>query len=152
MMRRTTGLLITLALGLLMAPLAAEAQPPTKVHRIGVLASSPSPGPGRSPFTEAFLEEMRALGYVEGQHLVLESRLAAGQYERFPALAAELVRLPVDVLVVPNTPAALAAKQATTTSRSSWWASAIRWGVASSPASPGPGAISPDWPPCNTNS
>jgi putative ABC transport system substrate-binding protein len=58
---------------------------------------------------------MRALGYVEGQHLVLEYRGAAGQYERFPALAAELVRLPVDVLLVPNTPAALAAKHATTT-------------------------------------
>jgi putative tryptophan/tyrosine transport system substrate-binding protein len=115
MTRRSIGLLLTLALGLLMAPLAAEAQPPTKVHRIGVLASSPSPGPGRSPFTEAFLEEMRALGYVEGQHLVLEVRGAAGQYERFPALAAELVRLPVDVLLVPNTPAALAAKHATTT-------------------------------------
>jgi putative ABC transport system substrate-binding protein len=58
---------------------------------------------------------MRALGYVEGQNLVLEVREAEGQYERFPALAAELVRLPVDVLLVANTPAALAAKHATTT-------------------------------------
>jgi putative ABC transport system substrate-binding protein len=58
---------------------------------------------------------MRALGYVEGQHLVVESRGAAGQYERFPALAAELVRLPVDVLLAGGTPAALAAKDATTT-------------------------------------
>jgi hypothetical protein len=48
---------------------------------------------------QAFLEGMRALGYVEGQNLVVEYRGAAGQYERFPALAAELVRLPVDVLL-----------------------------------------------------
>ena len=47
----------------------------------------------------AFLEGMRALGYVEGQHLVLEYRGAEGQYERLPALAAELVRLQVDVIV-----------------------------------------------------
>jgi hypothetical protein len=47
---------------------------------------------------DAFLEEMRTLDYVEGQHLVLEHRGAEGQYERFPALVAELVRLPVDVL------------------------------------------------------
>jgi putative tryptophan/tyrosine transport system substrate-binding protein len=65
---------------------------------------------------------MRALGYVEGQHFVLEVRAAEGQYERFPALAAESVRLEVDVLMMGNTPAALAAKQATTTSRSSLWA------------------------------
>jgi putative ABC transport system substrate-binding protein len=62
-----------------------------------------------------FLEGMRALGYVEGHNLVLEYRYAEGQYERFPALAAELVRLPVDVLMVGSTPAALAAQHATTT-------------------------------------
>jgi ABC-type uncharacterized transport system substrate-binding protein len=108
----TMALLITLALGLLVAPLAPEAQPPTHVPRIGVFFATT---PGRDPFVEAFLEGMRALGYAEGQHFVLESRGAAGQYERFPALAAELVRLPVDVLMVPNTSAALAAKQATNT-------------------------------------
>src|SRR5262249_22814516 len=69
----------------------------------------------RDSFVEAFLEEMRALGYVEGQHLVLEYRGAEGQYERFPDLAAELVRLKMDVLIVLATPAALAAKDATTT-------------------------------------
>jgi putative tryptophan/tyrosine transport system substrate-binding protein len=110
-MRRTFGLLVIFALGLFVAPLAPEAQPPTHVHRIGVLADTTPLGPSG----EAFLEEMRALGSVEGQNLVLEVRAAAGQHERFPALAAELVRLPVDVLIVTNTPAALAAKQATTT-------------------------------------
>jgi putative ABC transport system substrate-binding protein len=117
MTRRLIGLILILALCLLVAPLVAEAQPPTPVHRIGWLAGTT---PGREhdrnrAGVEAFLEGMRALGYVEGQHFVLEVRGADGQYERFPALAAELVRLPVDVLVVPNTPAALAAKQATTT-------------------------------------
>jgi putative tryptophan/tyrosine transport system substrate-binding protein len=108
---RTVGIIVTIALSLLWAPLAAEAQPPTHVLRIGWLSGAPTtPSSG-----EAFLEGMRALGYVEGQHFVLEHRGAAGQYERFPALAAELVRLPVDVLLVPNTPAALAAKQATST-------------------------------------
>jgi putative tryptophan/tyrosine transport system substrate-binding protein len=111
----TIWLIATLALVILTAPLAPEAQPPTRVHRIGVLVgTTPGQGPGAA-FVEAFLEEMRALGYLEGQHLVLEYRGAEGQYERFPALAAELVRLPVDVLLVPNTPGALAAKHATTT-------------------------------------
>jgi ABC-type uncharacterized transport system substrate-binding protein len=111
MWHSTAGCIVMLTLSLLVAPLAAHAQPPTHVHRIGWLAGTT---PTR-PLVEAFLEEMRALGYVEGQHLVLEVRSAEGQYERFPALAAELVRLPVDVLLVPNTPAALAAKQATST-------------------------------------
>src|SRR5882724_10587889 len=115
MTRRVAGLLVTLALGLLVVPLAAEAQPATKVHRIGVLAGTAPGQDSGAAYGEAFLEEMRALGYVEGQHLVLESRGAAGHYERFPALAAELVHLPVDVLLVTNTPAALAAKQATST-------------------------------------
>src|SRR5438093_1635570 len=112
--RRTIiGFIITCALGCLcVAPLAAVAQQPTHVHRIGVLLGVTR---GQDPHTWAFLEGMRALGYVEGQHFVLEYRAAAGQYERFPALAAELVQLKVDVLLVGNTPAALAAKGATTT-------------------------------------
>jgi putative ABC transport system substrate-binding protein len=112
--RRTIiGFIITCALGCLgVAPLAAVAQPPTHVYRIGYLLGTPRE---QEPFLEAFLEGMRALGYVEGQNLVLESRAAAGQYERLPALAAELVRLKVDVLLAVTTPAALAAKQATTT-------------------------------------
>src|SRR5712691_1313273 len=112
--RRTIiGFIITCALGCLcVAPLAPEAQPPTHVHRIGVLAGTTRE---QDPFVGAFLEGMRALGYVEGQNLVMEYRGAEGQYERFPALAAELVRLQVDVLMMGATPAALAAKQATST-------------------------------------
>jgi putative tryptophan/tyrosine transport system substrate-binding protein len=108
----TIGIGVILALGILAAPLTAAAQPPTHVHRIGALTGYTR---GQDPNVEAFLEGMRALGYVEGQHLVLEYRGSAGQHERFPALAAELVRLPVDVLLVGPTPAALAAKDATTT-------------------------------------
>jgi len=107
------GLMLTLALGgLCVAPLAPEAQQPTHMHRIGLLTGFTL---GRGRNVEAFLDGMRALGYIEGQNVVLEYRGAAGQYERFPALAAELVRLPVDVLLAGGTPAALAAKDATTT-------------------------------------
>ena len=115
-MRRTIiGFIITCTLGCLcVAPLAPEAQQPTHVHRIGLLAAT-APAPERPRSLEAFLEGMRALGYVEGQNLVMEYRWAEGQYERLPDLAAELVHLKVDVLVVPTTPAALAAKHATTT-------------------------------------
>ena len=108
------GLIVTFGIGLLLTPLAPEAQPPSHVHRIGAL-SGLGPTPGRDPFVEAFLEGMRTLGYVEGQHLVMEYRGAEGQYERLPALAAELARLPVDVLLAVITPAALALKNATTT-------------------------------------
>jgi len=106
------GCIVMLTLSLLAVPLAAEAQPSAKVARIGYLLGTTREQEGR---VEVFLEEMRALGYVEGQHFVMEVRGAEGQYERLPALAAELVRLQVDVLLVVITPAALAAKHATTT-------------------------------------
>jgi putative tryptophan/tyrosine transport system substrate-binding protein len=108
----TLGLLVTFALGLLVAPLTAEAQPQERVRRIGVLTGTTRE---QDRNVKAFLEGMRALGYVEGQNLVLEYRGSAGQHERFPAFAAELVRLQVDVLLVGPTPAALAAKDTTTT-------------------------------------
>src|SRR6058998_1419242 len=112
MRRSAIGLM--LALALVVASLATEAQQPKNVHRIGTL-SALGTTPGRNPFVEAFLEGMRALGYVEGQHFVLEYRGAEGQFEGFPDLAAELVRLKVEVIVAQGTPAALAAKHATTT-------------------------------------
>jgi putative ABC transport system substrate-binding protein len=112
--RRTIiGFIITFALGCLcVAPLAAVAQPPTHVHRIGMLTGTTRE---QDRNVKAFLEGMRTLGYVEGQNLVVEYRGSEGQHERFPDLAAELVRLQVDVLLVGPTPAALAAKDATTT-------------------------------------
>ena len=112
MKRRTIRFLVTFALSIFVAPLATRAQPPTHVPRIGYLLGTTRE---QEPALEAFLEGMRALGYVEGQNLVIEYRAAEGQYERLPALAAELVQRKVDVLLAVNTPAALAAKDATTT-------------------------------------
>jgi len=100
----------TLAGGLVAAPLAA--QQAAKVARIGYLATSLAVSPVP---VEAFRQGLRDLGYVEGRNLVIEIRDTEGKSERFPALAAELVALKVEVIVAPGTPAALAAKQATRT-------------------------------------
>jgi putative ABC transport system substrate-binding protein len=102
----------TLAGGLLVAPLAAEAQQAAKVPRIGFLANNPA---GSPHLLEAFLQGLRDLGYVEGRNVVIEYRSAEGKWERFPALAAELVALKVDVIVAANSLAVLPAKQATRT-------------------------------------
>jgi len=101
-----------MTLGLLAAPLAAEAQPAGKVPRIGFLFSGAS-GPARE--VDTFRQGLRDLGYIEGQNIAIEYRFAAGQVERLPELAAELVRLKLDVIVAPYTPPALAAKRATST-------------------------------------
>jgi putative tryptophan/tyrosine transport system substrate-binding protein len=90
-------------------PLAARAQQPTKLVRIGVLASLPLPP------LQRFSRKLREYGYVEGQNLRFESRFAEGQDDRYPALAAELAAVPVDIIVTWGTPAAIAAKQATGT-------------------------------------
>jgi putative ABC transport system substrate-binding protein len=102
----------TLGGGLLAAPLAAEAQQAAKVARIGYLVSNLATSPH---LTEAFRQGLRDLGYVEGRNLVIEYRDAQGKFERLPTLAAELVALKVDVIVVGNVVTALAAKQATRT-------------------------------------
>jgi putative tryptophan/tyrosine transport system substrate-binding protein len=111
MPRRCIRLLITLALGFLVAPLAADAEPPANVPRIGFLSPSSPPNRGADVFRHA----LRQLGWVEGQNLAIEYRWAHGRYEQLPLLAAELVRLPVQVLVTISTPAVQAAKQATMT-------------------------------------
>jgi len=110
----------TLAGSLLAAPLAAEAQPAGKAARIGVLSPGSPSGAGRNPsdlavLFAAFREGLRELGYVEGQNIKIESRWAEGNYDRLPGLAAELVRLKVDVIVTYGTPASQAAKRATGT-------------------------------------
>jgi putative ABC transport system substrate-binding protein len=110
MTRRTIRFGITLALALLVIQLA-HAAPPGKVYRIGYLGTEP-PAPH---LWEALLDGLRERGYREGQNLVFERRFSEGHAERFPELAAELVRLRVDCLLVPTTPAALAAKHATQT-------------------------------------
>ncbi len=92
---------------LLAAPLAAQAQPVKTIPRIGLLADAPSWEPLRLG--------LRDLGYVEGKSFALEERSSQGRNERFSALASELVRLNVNIIVTWGTPATLAAKQATTT-------------------------------------
>src|SRR5215471_12061786 len=100
-----------LALGVVLGPLGAQAQPSGKVWRIGMLeTTSPTLNVAN---LDAFRQGLRDLGYVEGQNLVITYRSADGRPERFPALATELVRLPVDLILTRGTPAALAAKQAT---------------------------------------
>jgi putative ABC transport system substrate-binding protein len=103
----------TLAGSLLAIPLAAEAQAPSKVPRIGFLSARP---PTDNPyFIESFRQGLRELGYVEGQNIAIEYRFAEGRPERLPALTAELVRLKVDVIVTGGPPAPEAARQATGT-------------------------------------
>jgi len=88
------------------------AQPRSTVPRIGILTPAAE---ASTPLWEAFRHGLRDLGYVEGQTIVLEYRFAAGQNERLPALAAELVQLQVDVMVTNSGPGAQAAKDATKT-------------------------------------
>jgi putative ABC transport system substrate-binding protein len=108
------GLVATLAFAVLVAPLAANAQPAGKVHRIGFLHTNAS-ALWFQPLLAAFRQGLRDFGYVEGQNLVIEYRSAEGHAERLPALAAELVQLPVEVLVAPGPSAGPAAQQATKT-------------------------------------
>ena len=96
---------------LLAAPLAAEAQQAGKVYRIGYLSTPTRASVERG--VEAFLRTLRKLGWVEGQNLIIEYRWAEGNVERLPDLAAELVRLKVELIVAPAGSAALAAKNAT---------------------------------------
>ena len=92
------------------APLAAEAQQPGKVYRVGILVIA-----NRRVY-DPFVAELQKLGYIDGQNLVLEFRSAEGNVERLPALAVELVRAGVDVILATGSEASLrAARQATTT-------------------------------------
>lgn len=113
MNRRDTLLaLLALGAGAAAAPLAAFAQLPTKMRRIGFLTprSRPTP-PDRDAFSDAFTQGMRDLGYVEGKNLVIEWRY--GGYKSLPDLAAELTRMGLEVIVTYGTAAAQALKKAT---------------------------------------
>ncbi len=104
-----------LAGGLLAAPLAAEGQQTGKVYRVGWLATVP-PNPGNLQVWDAFIAGLRESGWVEGQNLIIERRYSEGRSERFPDLAAELVRLKVDVIVPAAGPTTLnAVRNATKT-------------------------------------
>jgi putative ABC transport system substrate-binding protein len=109
----TAIFIVALALSLVVAPLTTDAQQAGKIPRIGYL--SPRSRLDPLPYDRAFLLGMAEFGYVEGKNVVIEWRFADGAYERLPALAADLVRLNVDVIVAPSSSAIRAAQQATTT-------------------------------------
>ena len=109
----STIFIVALALGLLTQPFPARTQQTGKVPRIGFLGAT-SESEYRAQF-DAFRQGLRVLGYVEGKTLIIESRWAEGHYERLPALAVELVGLPVDLLVTHGTPGTRAAQRATAT-------------------------------------
>lgn len=114
-MFRVLAMTLSLAIALAVAPFAGEAQQAVKVARIGFL----SPGSPSDSVTllrlGAFRQGLRELGYVDGQNIAIEFRWADGKYERLPGLAAELVRLRVDIIVTYAPPAIQAAKNATAT-------------------------------------
>jgi putative tryptophan/tyrosine transport system substrate-binding protein len=94
-------------------PLAGGAQQPGKVPRVGFLG--PRSRSDGAPFVDAFLQGLRELGWMEGQNIAIEYRFAEGRLDRLPDLAAELVRLKVDVILAASTPPAVAARNATRT-------------------------------------
>jgi putative ABC transport system substrate-binding protein len=109
---RTGAFLVTLALGILSTLLAADAQKPAKLVRIGILCGESC---DTSPY-KAFRQRLRELGYLEGQNTAIEERAAEGRVERLSALAAELLGLRVDIMLTAGgTEAALAVKGATRT-------------------------------------
>ncbi len=109
------GLTLALLLGMLSAAPAADVQSPGKVFRIGMLLAGSRPSAPDWKQRWPFLQALRELGWVEGQSVVFEDRWAPGKTSRLPEMAAELVRLNVDLIVTVSWPAAAAAKNATTT-------------------------------------
>jgi len=107
------ALVVALVLSSIAAPLAVDAQRPEKLYRIGMLERTSTAINAAN--LEGFRQGLRELGYVEGKSFVIEYRSADGRDERFPSLAAELVRLKVDLILTRGTSAALAAKNATGT-------------------------------------
>ena len=106
---RLIWLAVVLAVSLVLAPLAAEAQQAPKVDRVGFLAAGG--GAGAYPhLVQAFQQGLAELGWLEGQNIVIEYRFAEGRFDRLPDLAAELVRLNVEVIVAVATLAAAAAQ------------------------------------------
>lgn len=111
---RRRGLLVSAGIGLVAASFGVVAQTPNRVHRIGVLAAG-SPRPKIPAPVEALREALHALGYIEGASIEIEYRWAEGKLDRLPALAAELVRQNVELIVATGDAPTRAAKAATST-------------------------------------
>src|SRR5258706_9900456 len=137
--------LITTLLLLGAAPLPAGAQPMGKVWRIGYLSLT-SDTDAYKPWLAALNDGLRDLGYVDGGNIAIETRYAAGQIERLSTLAAELVRLNVDVLVAAPAGSALAAKNATRTIPIVFIGEPDPVGTALVASLARPGGTSPGWP------
>jgi hypothetical protein len=115
MMRRSIGLLVTLALGLLVVPLVTEAPPRAEIPRVGFLRHARQADGPRLRHLEDFRHGLRELGYIEGQNILLEVRWSEERPDRLPELAAEFVRLKMDVLMVHGPQGVRAARDATST-------------------------------------
>jgi putative ABC transport system substrate-binding protein len=134
---KASALIVILVLGILGAPLTPKAQQAAHVPRLGLLM--PGSASGYASRIEAFRHGLRDLGYVEGRNITLEYRFNEGQVDRLPDLVAELVQLPVDVLVVDGATATRAAQHATRTIPIVMAVSAdpVRAGLVTSLAQPG---------------
>jgi putative ABC transport system substrate-binding protein len=141
-MKNAVALPILVAVMLLGVALTAEAQQPVRIPRIGILITASASS--FSARVEAFRQRLRELGYVEGKNIVIEYRYAEGKRERLSALAAELVRLKVDVIVTTGAVPVLAAKKASPTIPIVFASSSdpVSSGLVSSLAQPG--GLSPD--------
>ena len=111
--RRTV--LMGLSLTALVAPSMARAQAPARTARVGYISSLQSDAPLPESWRKAFVDRLRELGWIENQNLIIERRYAELRKETARAVVAELIRVPVDVLVVSSTLTALAAKEVTST-------------------------------------
>jgi putative tryptophan/tyrosine transport system substrate-binding protein len=132
--------MVVLIVAALAAPLAAEAQPGSKVYRIAIVVSSlPVAEMTSDPANRAFFDELRRLGFVEGQNLVVERRSALGHPERYAEIAPEVVRLKPDVIVVGNNRIARAVQAVTSTTPILGPALSfpVEWGLTTSLARPG---------------
>ncbi len=107
--------LVFVVSAVVLMPLAASAQQTPKMPRIGLLSVGSDPSRPLSPQWLAFLDGLRALGYVEGQNVMIERRFAAGKSERVAGMASELVQLGVDIIVATGLRENQAARQATRT-------------------------------------
>ena len=148
-MRKAGVLSILFVVALLAVAVIGEAQQPAKLAKIGWLSIGVDSGPGST--ISGLPPELRALGYVEGMNIAFDYRYAENKLDRLPALADELVRLKVDVLVTPGTPAAIAAKNATRTIPIVFFAYLILFPLGWLIASPDPGEMSrgsPRFPRC----
>ena len=109
------ALTFLLGVAVLSSPLAPAAEPAKRLVRVGFVSSQSPSSPISKRYQQEFWDRLRELGWVEGQNLVIEVRWAEGRIDRFPALMAELVARRVDILICSGTPAAIAAKNATST-------------------------------------